>query len=530
MDNKINIPSKGTIPSTSNVSQDSKQELIPPLLLEYETFIGALQKQIDFYKEKDSAVEMWHMALREVDSLEEQLKTHPDNRHADAVAEMKHDFSSAITMLETKLLSTRSSLAKEKAAREELEKKYEEILQENQNLTSALQSRQQELEEALQGQCATAKKLQEVEEKAKELEKKLQTSTKAENELELALTKCHEHIDNLVKKNLEARDKVSESVELAECAIAEKDAMLYREAQLREENAQLQKVMAGIIDEAGSKVKEEVEHMKQQYNKKLKVLLHDMKKLEDENKEKEQILQKEIFEKRTLEGELQKLQMESPLRERDMGEKMARMYTELADVRNHNMHLGLEKEDLRSQMDRLHSSHELEVAKMNMEHQRLAEQILTLEMQLHEENLAKNEAKKHVDNLTGQMYMLEQEIEKIRLTTRNELQDLHQQNTQQEHRELMMKVKEIQRQSAATAEELQHHLEKQRLMKTKYQKAVKTITDRFVKRIEELRSQANSLKDVNKKLEKELREMRAKINHKHSLKENTVTENDCSAP
>ncbi|XP_069696195.1 sodium channel and clathrin linker 1 isoform X3 [Periplaneta americana] len=525
MDNKINIPSKGTIPSTSNVSQDSKQELIPPLLLEYETFIGALQKQIDFYKteqsslrsdmvglvaenrrlsdrlkeilsnklskeavmspghkkesdmvtnlqqqlsfitqEKDSAVEMWHMALREVDSLEEQLKTHPDNRHADAVAEMKHDFSSAITMLETKLLSTRSSLAKEKAAREELEKKYEEILQENQNLTSALQSRQQELEEALQGQCATAKKLQEVEEKAKELEKKLQTSTKAENELELALTKCHEHIDNLVKKNLEARDKVSESVELAECAIAEKDAMLYREAQLREENAQLQKVMAGIIDEAGSKVKEEVEHMKQQYNKKLKVLLHDMKKLEDENKEKEQILQKEIFEKRTLEGELQKLQMESPLRERDMGEKMARMYTELADVRNHNMHLGLEKEDLRSQMDRLHS------------------------------------------------------------------RDLHQQNTQQEHRELMMKVKEIQRQSAATAEELQHHLEKQRLMKTKYQKAVKTITDRFVKRIEELRSQANSLKDVNKKLEKELREMRAKINHKHSLKENTVTENDCSAP
>lgn len=70
----------------------------------------------------------------------------------------------------------------------------------------------------------------------------------------------------------------------------------------------------------------------------------------------------------------------------------------------------------------LNFSHELEVAKMNMEHQRLAEQILTLEMQLHEENLAKNEAKKHVDNLTGQMYMLEQEIEKIRLTTRNELQ------------------------------------------------------------------------------------------------------------
>jgi hypothetical protein len=40
-------------------------------------------------------------------------------------------------------------------------------------------------------------------------------------------------------------------------------------------------MMASIIDEAGARIKEEVESLKQLYNKKLEVLVHDMKKMED---------------------------------------------------------------------------------------------------------------------------------------------------------------------------------------------------------------------------------------------------------
>jgi hypothetical protein len=35
------------------------------------------------FQERDSAVEMWHMALWEVDNLEETLKSYQDNRHVD---------------------------------------------------------------------------------------------------------------------------------------------------------------------------------------------------------------------------------------------------------------------------------------------------------------------------------------------------------------------------------------------------------------------------------------------------------------
>jgi gas vesicle protein len=70
----------------------------------------------------------------------------------------------------------------------------------------------------------------------------------------------------------------SESLLLVECAMAEKDAAILRETQAGEENVQLQKMMASIVEETGARVKEEVKNIKQQYNKKLEVLVRDMKK------------------------------------------------------------------------------------------------------------------------------------------------------------------------------------------------------------------------------------------------------------
>lgn len=35
------------------------------------------------FQERDSAVEMWNLALREVDNLEEALKSYNDSRHMD---------------------------------------------------------------------------------------------------------------------------------------------------------------------------------------------------------------------------------------------------------------------------------------------------------------------------------------------------------------------------------------------------------------------------------------------------------------
>jgi hypothetical protein len=63
----------------------------------------------------------------------------------------KQDFLKAIMMLESKLETTRSNLAKENAAREEARKRLEESLQESVTLKLTLKSREKELQEALEG-------------------------------------------------------------------------------------------------------------------------------------------------------------------------------------------------------------------------------------------------------------------------------------------------------------------------------------------------------------------------------------------
>ncbi|XP_021918464.1 cingulin-like isoform X2 [Zootermopsis nevadensis] len=501
-------------PSASNAFQYAKSDLLPPLLLEYETFVAALQDQVDFYKEKDSAVEMWHMALREVENLEEGLKSYQDNRHVDLaqkkIEDMKQDFSNAITMLEFKLATARSSLAKEKETQEEIQKRLDESLQENSTLTLTLKSRQQELEQALQGQCATAIKLQEIEKKAVEFQEQVESIKKSETDLELALARCHEQRAELLQKNLDAREKVSESLHLVECAVAEKNAALFSEAQTKDENVQLQKMMASIVDEAGARVKEEVEYIKQQYNKKLEVLLHDMKKLDDENNENKKILQKEIQEKHALERELEKMQVESPLATSILEKKLAMAYDELSGLKRRNLQLGIEKENLHSEIERMQESHALDTRKMNIECHLMEEQILGLQARLEAENHAKSKTGGHVEKLVERAHFLEQELER-----RQGLPDWQQQQYGQEHEK---QIQEIQKQSSATASELEHHLERQQLMKTKYHKEIKTMTEKFQMRLQELHSESNALRKENKVLKSHLRTLQQEAAaHKSSV-------------
>jgi hypothetical protein len=92
------------------------------------------------------------------------------------------------------------------------------------------------------GQCETARKLQDMEKKSEELQEQVETIKMTENDLELALTHCHACIEELVKKKLEALEKVSESLQLLERAMAEKDTAVFQEARIRGKNTSLGRV------------------------------------------------------------------------------------------------------------------------------------------------------------------------------------------------------------------------------------------------------------------------------------------------
>jgi arsenate reductase-like glutaredoxin family protein len=97
------------------------------------------------------------------------------------------------------------------------------------------------------GQCETARKLQQMEKKAKELQEQVETIEMTENDLESALTHCHGCIEELVKKKLEALEKVSESLQLVERAMAEKDTAVLQETRIRGKNIPLSTGHSGRV-------------------------------------------------------------------------------------------------------------------------------------------------------------------------------------------------------------------------------------------------------------------------------------------
>jgi peptidoglycan hydrolase CwlO-like protein len=72
---------------------------------------------------------------------------------------MKQDFLKAVTMLESKLATTRNNLVKENAAREKAQKRLENSLQENVTLTLTLKSREKELEGSIRGAVCNCKEI-----------------------------------------------------------------------------------------------------------------------------------------------------------------------------------------------------------------------------------------------------------------------------------------------------------------------------------------------------------------------------------
>lgn len=66
-----------------------------------------------------------------------------------------------------------------------------------------------------------------------EFQEQVESIKKSETDLELALARCHEQRAELLQKNLDAREKVSESLHLVECAVAEKNSALFSEAQTK---------------------------------------------------------------------------------------------------------------------------------------------------------------------------------------------------------------------------------------------------------------------------------------------------------
>nr|CAD7408210.1 unnamed protein product [Timema cristinae] len=422
---------------------------LTPLINEYESFIKALHSQVEFYKEKESAVEMWRCSMKEVASLEEELKTYQDNRHVDLaqkqLEKVKEQYSEAITLLDGKLTWLKNELNKERSLRTELQGELSKLQLEYQSSSTRLHECDKELCVTLRDKLDLEKRTHVLENKITCLLEEKEALSDSSNKLEEALMRCHKQLEELSRRYGEACGKVEEALGLVDCACAERDRALLGEAAAKEELAQSKVALSRLIEDAGEKIKEEAERLKEKYNRKIETVLYDMKKLDEVS-----------------------------------------LTCDVCDViSRHIYRLG-----------------RLELNEKDSQCTFLEHHLAGLKLDLKEALEARNEALGHVERLSGEVTSLRRELD----LTRHK--NLECEKHLQERDELIARLQEVQMKGVDVANELHHHLESQQQMKNKWQKAMKTLTLRFEKRIQELRHESSSLKEENQRLQSELKAIR----------------------
>ncbi|XP_066999406.2 sodium channel and clathrin linker 1 isoform X2 [Anabrus simplex] len=433
--------------------------------------VANLQRQLSLtMQEKESAVEMWQLALSEVDSLEEELKMYQDNRHVELahkqLDEVKHEYSMAINMLEEKLAEVKAQAAKERMHREELERELAQVAKDKQALTDRLDERNEQFEQTLKDHGIAIQKLQEYEKHEASLTEEIKELKESINELESALEKCHQRIEELVKREKSAVDKVQEALSIVDSALLEKDMAILAESRAAEENKRLNKVIADLIEDAGLKVKEEVDVVKKQFNGQIQLLLNDMKNLQVELATKTTQFEKIKKDFKVMEAELERVNRENRSKNVPnttlLEKNLENVYNELSKVEKNNFELSNESERLLIKIQQLEESHRMELKQKLLEKQLLEEQLSANHIQLNKLSQAEITATTQAEVLAKRVETLEEELSKVSSHSVHGKRDWwNYQQRMQEHQQLIDQLNEVQLRGAQMAQELQEQLKSQ---------------------------------------------------------------------
>lgn len=153
------------------------------------------------------------------------------------------DYSKAIKLLQSRLDSLKNQLQHEKRLREEFEEKLRSAEVTSQRVIKELEDKDAQMEHLLEGNKELLVQIEriqrekkEVDENCEKCQKELDLMEISRNDLEQALGECHRKLEELLKRDEEARDHVRESLNVIEAAIMEKDHALIREQEVRGES------------------------------------------------------------------------------------------------------------------------------------------------------------------------------------------------------------------------------------------------------------------------------------------------------
>lgn len=305
---------------TRNVEEPNWDRLLeeikrgPERSEETEAMVLNMQSRMTLMQmEKDSVTQLWQMALKSIDVLEQELESYKCNGKSAIVYEqqvngIKGTYSEAIRALEGKLAAAKDNFLKQKVMWESSRDQLANLTAERDKLTARCNSLEKNSE-------AREKKYEKIVDSLKReisaLKSETQDAVRAKIELEKKVAEAKMIVSGTLAKDSEMRHKMCEALELVETAVRERDSAMRRETEISEEKKHLEKMLNDLEKSYRAQLDKEVTLFKDSQRDSMKDYLMECKELKSELRQTATILDRAQREARLLEEELERVRREA---------------------------------------------------------------------------------------------------------------------------------------------------------------------------------------------------------------------------
>ncbi|XP_046493376.1 sodium channel and clathrin linker 1 isoform X2 [Neodiprion pinetum] len=475
-----NKATAATVRDTFSKSQINDNGVESPSTKE---MISNLQKRITIVQmEKESVFQLWQMALKAIDILEEELRGfHRDGKgtkfYEEQMNGVRETYSDAIKALEAKLVQARENFIKQQTLWETSKDKINVLTTEKDELLRQFLNLQKDSQEK---DLAAQQRIETLKAELTLSKSEVRRVTESQIKLEAKLREAQQFIATVVAKDNEAKSKVSEAIELVESAVKEKELALQREARAVEERLALENNVPKIVEEYKTSLETEISKLKEAYERNIKKYALDMKELKVELQQKSTLLDRAQRESRLVEEELNKVRLGSDDFLHHSNAKFLALQQQLQDA---EFKLQVNEETCRKK-------YTLKIQQLEQHVTELEEKLIATGDQL--KRMQKQSCREMEERVREADERTKEAVERVSDT---------------EHRcktELIEKMKILQEKCDRRTKELTQHVETHQKLSNKWKEEAKRLTSSFRKRLKELRAKVIALQKENEELNKEL--------------------------
>ncbi|XP_034058320.1 sodium channel and clathrin linker 1 [Gymnodraco acuticeps] len=503
--------------------------------LEEEAVIRNLQEQLQLCEqERVQAMELGHTAAQELDRLQQtfqktvtdgqihgaqrqqlkdQLVQFQQHTHKLQVANQNlestnQQFLKTVTEQSTEMEDLHSQHRQSKAELRTATAKVDEMTKVLQSFQDQMQRREEDVAEAQGREDAADRRLQQLQAALSQLEARLQAATQEAEAVrrdqtvwERKVGELQNRCSTLEEEKYEALAKVRESIQVAEEATLQREQVLLREKQKKDELEKTKEAIKQLIQDAAVRTRKEVDNVRKQCNVQIHRMAEELSALQLECADKESQIERSLRERKAVEEELEKVYKEG--RAEPEFRKIDALHQRCLDAERMKEDMSLTLQSTKNRLKKMEMDYSEEILRCQEEVQRLQSSLVSARddcvgvseerLQLQRENL---QLRKEMDELRKATMLVQKKAK----------QQLVQMEQEYSLKELGLdaRVQELEDSSRSSCADLTRLLAAQQKSTQRWKEEAKNLVQAFETKMTGFKGELNRQKQRSHELEMQL--------------------------